>query len=44
MVCPIGPEDGDQYLELFDKDFEGVVHQKRLFGVRYVPLTDLKRT
>ncbi|KAG4066928.1 hypothetical protein HA402_007676 [Bradysia odoriphaga] len=44
MVCPIGPEDGDQYLEQFDKELDGQIRQKRLFGVRYVPLTDLRRS
>lgn len=44
MVCPIGPEHGEQYLEQFDKDLDGKIQQKRLYGVRYVPLTDLKRS
>ncbi|KAJ6628987.1 Protein-L-isoaspartate(D-aspartate) O-methyltransferase, partial [Pseudolycoriella hygida] len=33
MVCPIGPEHGDQYLEQFDKDVNGEIHRKRLYGV-----------
>jgi len=44
MVCPIGPELGEQYLEQFDKDLDGKIQQRRLYGVRYVPLTDLRRS
>jgi len=33
-------EDGSQYIWTVDKDEQGVVTKERLFGVRYVPLTD----
>lgn len=44
MIVPVGPDGGNQYLEQFDKDENGVVSQTRLMGVMYVPLTDLKNT
>lgn len=36
----VDDEDGDQHIWTVDKDKEGRVTKKRLFGVRYVPLTD----
>lgn len=42
MFIPVGPEWGDQYLTQVDKDAHGHVTQRRLMGVRYVPLTDAK--
>lgn len=41
MIVPVGPEDGTQYLEQYDKDANGKVSKTRLMGVMYVPLTDL---
>jgi len=43
MVIPVGPQGGDQSLDLVEKDLEGKVSRKRLFGVIYVPLTDKKK-
>lgn len=44
MICPVGPEGGEQFLEQFDRDASGgAVQRKRLMGVMYVPLTDLRR-
>ncbi|POS80962.1 hypothetical protein DHEL01_v200635 [Diaporthe helianthi] len=42
MFIPVEDEEGGegQYIWAVDKDAEGVVTKKRLFGVRYVPLTD----
>ena len=40
MVIPVGPDGGDQSLDQVDKDMQGQVTRSRLFGVRYVPLTD----
>eukprot|EP00037_Helgoeca_nana_P013979 m.129565 g.129565 ORF g.129565 m.129565 type:complete len:226 (+) comp22329_c0_seq2:461-1138(+) len=40
MVVPVGPAHDVQYLEQFDKDADGVVHNTTLMGVRYVPLSD----
>ena len=42
MVIPVGPNGGEQYMEQLDKDKDGMVTKTRLFGVRYVPLTDKK--
>jgi len=43
MVIPVGPQGGDQSLDLVEKDMEGKVSRKRLFGVIYVPLTDKQK-
>ena len=43
MVIPVGPEGGDQSLDQIDKGADGKVVKTRLFGVRYVPLTDKER-
>jgi len=40
MVIPVGPEGGDQSLDLVEKDKDGKVDRKRLMGVIYVPLCD----
>lgn len=41
MFIPVVDEGGDgQSVWVVDKDVEGSVERKRLFGVRYVPLTD----
>ncbi|KAJ0116609.1 hypothetical protein J7T55_009759 [Diaporthe amygdali] len=42
MFIPVDDEDGygGQHIWAVDKDGEGNVTRKRLFGVRYVPLTD----
>ncbi|CAG7849804.1 Protein-L-isoaspartate O-methyltransferase {ECO:0000256/RuleBase:RU003802} {ECO:0000256/RuleBase:RU003802} [Serendipita indica DSM 11827] len=40
MFIPVGPDGGDQDIWTVDKDAEGNVKKTRLFGVRYVPLTD----
>lgn len=45
MICPVGPQGGEQFLEQFDRDaVSGEVRRERLMGVMYVPLTDLRRT
>lgn len=31
---------GDQHIWVVDKDEKGVITKKKLYGVRYVPLTD----
>lgn len=41
MIVPVGPEDGTQYLEQYDKDSDGKVSKTRLMGVMFIPLTDL---
>jgi len=43
MVIPVGPQGGDQSLDLVEKDQDGRVSRKRLFGVIYVPLTDKQK-
>ncbi|CAJ2508511.1 Uu.00g135370.m01.CDS01 [Anthostomella pinea] len=41
MFIPVNDEDGwDQYIWTVDKDENGRVGKKKLYGVRYVPLTD----
>ena len=40
MVIPVGPEGGDQSLDMVVRSMEGVVERSRLMGVIYVPLTD----
>ena len=37
---PIGS--GEQYIYVIDKDEQGNISKNKLFGVRYVPLTDQK--
>jgi protein-L-isoaspartate(D-aspartate) O-methyltransferase len=44
MFIPVEDTSGlDQYIWLVDKDKEGNVNKKKLYGVRYVPLTDPPR-
>ena len=38
MVIPVGPQGGNQFLEQHDKQKNGTIVKKRLFGVRYGPL------
>jgi protein-L-isoaspartate(D-aspartate) O-methyltransferase len=42
MFIPVEDEKGfgNQYIWVVDKDINGVVKKERLYGVRYVPLTD----
>lgn len=41
MFIPVSDEDGfDQYIWTVDKDEDGRIEKKKLYGVRYVPLTD----
>lgn len=46
MFIPVDDEDGygGQSVWVVDKDGEGKVERKRLFGVKYVPLTDAPST
>jgi len=43
MVIPVGEEGGDQSLDQVERGLDGRVTKTRLFGVRYVPLTDKER-
>ncbi|KZV67822.1 Pcmt1-prov protein [Peniophora sp. CONT] len=43
MFIPVGPDGGSQAVFQVDKDDEGNVTEKKLFGVMYVPLTDRKK-
>jgi len=38
MLIPVGPNGGDQYLMQVDKQLDGSIKQKKVLGVRYVPL------
>jgi len=40
MVIPVGPEGGDQSLDMVEKDGEGRVNRQKLMGVIYVPLCE----
>ncbi|KAL4132636.1 hypothetical protein QTP88_009756 [Uroleucon formosanum] len=40
LVLPIGPQNGDQVLEVIDKKLDGSISRKKLMDVIYVPLTD----
>ncbi|KAI1101139.1 protein-L-isoaspartate O-methyltransferase [Jackrogersella minutella] len=41
MFIPVEAEDGwEQYIWTVDKDAEGGIKKEKLYGVRYVPLTD----
>lgn len=40
LFIPVGPTNGDQWLEQIDKDTDGNIVRQKLMGVRYVPLTD----
>lgn len=42
MFIPVGPDGGTQFIYQVDKDHNGNVTQEKLFGVRYVPLTEEK--
>merc|ERR1711931_601997 len=43
MVIPVGEDGGDQSLDQVERGMDGEVTKTRLFGVRYVPLTDRER-
>ena len=38
MIIPLGPEAGQETLDLVEKDREGKVTKTKLMGVKYVPL------
>lgn len=40
MIVPVGPQDGNQYLEQHTKQKNGSILKKRLMGVRYGPLVN----
>jgi len=40
LFVPVGDANGDQYIWVVDKAVDGTVTREKLFGVRYVPLTD----
>jgi len=40
MVIPVGPEGGDQSLDMVEKDKDGRVSRQKLMGVIYVPLCE----
>jgi protein-L-isoaspartate(D-aspartate) O-methyltransferase len=43
IFIPVEDSYGDQYIWVVDKDEKGAVTKKKLYGVRYVPLTDAPR-
>lgn len=40
IFIPVEDKHGEQYIWTVDKDASGTVTRKKLYGVRYVPLTD----
>ncbi|KAI0402274.1 protein-L-isoaspartate O-methyltransferase [Xylaria palmicola] len=44
MFIPVEDGTGEQHVWVVDKDEEGNVEKKRLYSVRYVPLTDAPKT
>lgn len=40
MFIPVEDKYGGQHIWTVDKDSQGEVTKKKLYGVRYVPLTD----
>lgn len=43
LICPVGPVNETQALMQYEKDASGVVTEKDLMSVVYVPLTDLRK-
>ena len=43
FICPVGPDGYNQSLIQIDKKPDGQLVKKEKMGVRYVPLTDLKK-
>lgn len=43
LIVPVGPRNGDQYLEQHDKLQDGSIKVQKLMGVRYVPLTSKEK-
>ena len=43
LVVPVGSENGDQYITIIDKDLNGQISVRKELGVRYVPLTSVKK-
>ena len=42
MFIPVGTT-YDQYIKVIDKDANGKISEKKVMGVRYVPLTDKEK-
>ena len=40
LVCPVGPSNGPQRLEVVDKQADGSTRQRSVLSVSFVPLTD----
>ena len=42
-MIPVGPDGGEQFIYIIDKDYNGNINQEAVLSVRYVPLTSSEK-